>query len=123
VPDTYWNAEVSVDGRCVVSMGDPCLSKAIADAISHAVYYQANYPGSEVVITGIQEACARCHNMGIVRRDRFRAMRCPDCKGKGAHGQLADIPFRMPNSANHIALRVEIPNTPRHCIESEISHA
>jgi hypothetical protein len=111
---TYWSWEVRVDGRCTVSAGDEKLSTALSRAISDAVYYQAVYPAAKITIAEIREACSGCHNAGEVSKKLSRhtlqhpcgtkLVRCPECKGKGAYGELADIPFVMPDSANCITL-------------------
>jgi hypothetical protein len=104
---TYWSAAVAVDGRVVVSSGDETLARALARAVTDAVYYQAIYPGAKVAVVDVHESCARCHNAGTVtvRRPRSaRTVRCPVCRGKGATGRLGDIPFVMPDPANRVTL-------------------
>jgi hypothetical protein len=105
---TYWSYEVRVDGRCVCSAGDEKLTDALSRAISDCVYYQAVYPAAQVTIADIREACAGCHNTGEISKKKdarhTRLVRCPECKGKGAHGEMAEIPFVMPDPANRITL-------------------
>jgi hypothetical protein len=104
---TYWSTAVAVDGRVVVSSGDETLAGALARAVTDCVYYQALYPAATIAVVDVRESCARCHNAGTVtlRRPRsVRAVRCPECKGKGAPGRLDDVPFVMPDPANGITL-------------------
>jgi hypothetical protein len=104
---TYWNASVSVDGRCVVSLGASTLSETLSRAFSDCVYYQSVYPSSAVVVCDIREQCSCCHNSGKVTigtRTR-KSVKCPECKGKGAAGALPDVRFAMPDCANRIILR------------------
>lgn len=104
---TYWNYEITVDGRCMMSAGDVSLSATLGRAIQDAVYYQAVYPDAKIVIGGIQEQCSKCHNLGkiTVRRPRSsKRVNCPECKGKLAHGALDPIQFTMPDPANRITL-------------------
>jgi hypothetical protein len=111
---TYWSYEVRVDTRCVCSAGDDKLSNALSRAISDCVYYQAVYPAAKITIAEIREACSGCHNAGEISKKLSRRtlpnprgvklVRCPECKGKGAHGELAEIPFVMPDPANRITL-------------------
>jgi hypothetical protein len=103
----YWRYEIQVDGRCVCSAADECLSKAISRAVQDCVYYQCIYPAAKIVIAGIEDACDRCHNDGSVciRKPRsMKRVKCPACNGNGSHNTLLPIPFMMPDSANHISL-------------------
>jgi hypothetical protein len=104
---TYWSYEVRIDGRCTVSSGDEKLSTALSRAISDCVYYQAVYPVAKITIAEIREACAGCHNTGEISkklRNCSRLVRCPECKGKCAYGEMTEIPFVMPDPANRITL-------------------
>lgn len=104
---TYWNTSVQVDGITKVLSAGSSASDAIERAIPDCVYYQTIYPGQKVAITGIQEVCSACHNEGTVAKRTarsYRKVRCPLCKGKVPQGRMADIAFRMPDSANKISL-------------------
>ena len=83
------------------------MARALARAVTDAIYYQAVYPAAKVAIVDVRESCAGCHNAGTVtvRRPRSaRAVRCPECRGKGATGRLDDIPCVMPDPANRVTL-------------------
>src|SRR5690349_13924644 len=102
---TYWSTAVVVDGRVVVSSGDETLARALARAVTDAVYYQAVYPAAKVAVVNVHESCASCHDAGTVtvrQPQSARTVRCPACRGKGATGRLDDIPFVMPDPANGV---------------------
>jgi hypothetical protein len=98
---TYWSFTILVNGRNVLCHGEETLSKAISRAITDVIYYAAVYPQAKIVIGEWRESCLKCHDAGSVFsvRNRFRSVRCPECKGKGVHNTLADIPFVMPDAA------------------------
>lgn len=103
--NTYWNTEITVDGRCVCSSGDETLGKAISRATTDCVYYQTVYPDSKIAIRGIHEVCAACHNTGYAPlARRGRTVKCHECKGKKADGLVDEIAFQMPDAANRIRL-------------------
>lgn len=98
-PQTYWAYKITVDGTCRLCAGESTLSDTLSDAFASATYYLWRYPDANVTISDIQEICSNCDNTGEVRAARskvaYRMKRCPACKGKGAAGQLADIPVRL----------------------------
>lgn len=104
---TYWNAEITVDDRCVCITGDDTLGKAIARAVTDCVYYQTVYPDSKIAVVGLHEVCARCHNTGFVQqysKKGGRTVKCPTCKGHKATGTCDTIAFAMPDASNRIKL-------------------
>lgn len=103
---SYWNTSVYVGDRCVVSSGHASLSVALGGAVRDCVYYQAIYPDMKISVRDIEEACLTCHNSGEVRK-KLRTVKCPTCKGRGFHGEMAQIDFAMPDPANGVKLTYE----------------
>jgi hypothetical protein len=95
---THWSYDITVAGRDVSSAGQPTLEAALADAITHATYYLAQYPGQPVAITKLRELCNTCSNEGTVPdRKLYQRKKCPACKGKCPAAKLDDIPVRLSN--------------------------
>jgi hypothetical protein len=93
---THWSWEVAVDGVPKESGGKPTIEAALADAITAATYFMAQYPGQPIVITGIQQVCGACWNQGTVPgRKLYQRKKCPTCKGRCPAGQLGAIPVRL----------------------------
>lgn len=103
-----WNAKVSVDGITKVSMGGSTASEVIAKCIRDAIYYQAIYPQSKVLIASIEARCFQCSGVGTISKTmahcKSKEIKCPNCKGKIEVQSMPDIPFNMPDADNRIAL-------------------
>lgn len=104
---TYWSTTIYVNDFPKVCSGDKTLSEALSRAMSDAIYYQAMYPDCKISIREIEESCARCHNTGKVQQNGRRVIkmvRCPECRGKCAHGRLDDIPILLPDPPNGVRI-------------------
>jgi len=104
---TTWSVSVAVNGHIGVCTSDVSLAKAIERGIASATYYQAIHPDAKVTIQDITEQCPKCWNTGIVTRVNSRSahrVRCPECRGKGAHGTLDSITFRLSDDSSNIRL-------------------
>lgn len=103
-----WNAEVSVDGITKASMGGSTASEVIAKCIRDAIYYQAIYPQSKVLIASIEARCFQCSGVGTISKSmaycKTKEIKCPNCKGRIEVQSMPNIPFNMPDSANRITL-------------------
>ena len=104
---TTWSVSVAVDGHVGVCSGDITLAKALERGIQSATYYKTIHPDAIVTIQDVVEQCPKCWNSGTITRVNSRSarrVRCPECKGKGAHGTLDPITFKLSDDSSRIRL-------------------
>jgi hypothetical protein len=103
---TYWDYEVSVDGKCKVAGGVETQAASLGNAITDMIYYQAHYPNAEITAS-VREMCDCCYNRGKVAvKNSSKQVQCPECKGKCPTTKIEGIKLQMPHPANRIILQV-----------------